>query len=80
MSQEDVLAKLRAMTKEHKLTMFGLLAFSNNFGLQELTAPTVDIAVTQYKGTSKVNPTDVAEVSLDDKNFQVILLNNLTVL
>lgn len=69
MNQEEVLAKLRAITKEHRPTLFGLLAFSNDFGLQELTAPTVNIAVTQYKGTSKVNPADVAEVSLDDKEF-----------
>lgn len=69
MAQGEVLIKLRAISKNHKPTLFGLLAFSNDFGLQELTAPTVDVAVTQYKGTSKVNPTDVAEVSLDDKEF-----------
>ena len=69
MDQEEVLTKLRAIAKEQHPTLFGLLAFSNNSGLQELTAPTVDIAVTQYKGVSKVNPADVAEVSLDDKEF-----------
>lgn len=69
MKEKEVLMKLRAITKDNKPTLFGLLAFSNNFGLQELTAPTIDIAVTQYKGTSKVNPADVAEVSLDDKEF-----------
>jgi ATP-dependent DNA helicase RecG len=69
MNQGEVLIKLRAITKDQHLTLFGLLAFSNNFGLQELTAPTLNIAVTQYKGTSKVNPTDIAEVSLDDREF-----------
>lgn len=69
MNQKEVLTKLRAISKERWPSLFGLLAFSNDFGLQELTAPTVNIAVTQYKGVSKVNPADVAEVSLDDKEF-----------
>lgn len=69
MSNQDVLTKLRAITREAHPTLFGLLAFSNDTGLQDLTAPTVNIAVTHYQGTSKVNPRDVAEVSLDDKEF-----------
>ena len=69
MNQKEVLIKLRAISKARWPSLFGLLAFSNDFGLQELTAPTVNIAVTQYKGMSKVNPADIAEVSLDDKEF-----------
>jgi ATP-dependent DNA helicase RecG len=67
-SLEKVLLKLRAITS-NGVTMFGLLAFSNPTALQELTAPTVNIAVTHYVGTSKVNPQDAEEVSLDDKEF-----------
>lgn len=69
LSVEEVLKKLRAIDNKERITLFGLLAFSNQFGLQELTAPTIDIAVTQYSGTSKVNPLDIEEVSLDDKEF-----------
>lgn len=69
MSNQNVLAKLRAITREVNPTLFGLLAFSNDSGLQDLTAPTINIAVTHYQGTSKVNPRDIAEVSLDDKEF-----------
>ncbi len=49
---QEVLFKLRAITP-NGVTMFGLLAFSNLYALQELTAPTVNIAVTHYVGTSK---------------------------
>ncbi len=66
---EEILKKLRAIDVEEKITLFGLLAFSNPYGLQELTAPTVNIAVTQYSGTSKVNLKDVSEVSVDDREF-----------
>ena len=68
-SQDVVLQKLRAITQNNTITLFGLLAFSTAYGLQEQTAPTVNIAVTHYAGLTKVNPTDIAEVSLDDKEF-----------
>lgn len=66
---EEILIKMRAINNELAMTLFGLLALSNEDTLQNLTAPTVNIAVTQYSGTEKVNPTDIAEVSLDDKKF-----------
>lgn len=69
LSAEEILIKLRAITDSREITMFGLLAFSNSSGLQELTAPTVNIAVTHYAGTNKINPEDLAEVSLDDREF-----------
>ena len=65
---EEILTKLRAIT-ENGVTLFGLLAFSSGYSLQDVTAPTMSIAVTQYIGTSKVNPSDIDEVSLDDKEF-----------
>ncbi len=70
----QILLKLRAITKQG-VTMFGLLAFSDRLSLQELTAPTVNIAVTHYTGTSKVNPNDAEEVSLDDKEFSGNVVN-----
>lgn len=69
LSVKEILIKLRAITPEGSTTLFGLLAFSAPTALQELTAPTLNVAVTQYAGTSKVNPDDIAEVSLDDKEF-----------
>ncbi len=68
-NHEEILKKLRVLNDDGDLTMFGLLAFSNAFGLQELTATTTNIAVTQYAGTDKVNPADILEVSIDDKEF-----------
>lgn len=69
LTEEEVLVKLRALIDKNEITMFGLLAFSNSTGLQDLTAPTVNIAVTHYAGTSKINPEDISEVSLDDREF-----------
>ncbi len=68
LSVTEILEKLRAVT-ENGITMFGLLAFSDAHSLQDVTAPTVSIAVTQYQGISKVNPSDTEEVSLDDREF-----------
>lgn len=68
LSHNEILLKLRAIT-EKNMTMFGLLALSNKTALQELTAPTVNIAVTHYVGTSKVNPEDPEEVNIGDKEF-----------
>lgn len=68
LSLADILLKLRAVTA-HGVSLFGLLAFSNATSLQDLTAPTVSIAVTHYAGTTKVNPNDAEEVSLDDREF-----------
>lgn len=68
LTKEELLIKLRAIT-DQGVTLFGLLAFSNAYSLQELTAPTINIAVTHYSGASKVNPDDAEEVSLDDKEF-----------
>ncbi len=75
LSIDEILTKLRAITNEKEITMFGLLAFSNATGLQELTAPTVNIAVTHYAGTNKINPDDIAEVSLDDREFSGNVVN-----
>jgi len=69
LSIEEILIKLRALDPERRITMFGLLAFSNSTGLTKLTAPTVNIAVTQHAGSSKVNPSEISEVSLDDREF-----------
>ena len=69
LSRQIILQKLRAITSDNHMTLFGLLAFSSQYGLQELTAPSVNIAVTHYAGTSKVTPGNISQVSLDDKEF-----------
>lgn len=69
LTHEEVLIKMRALVEEKQMTLFGLLAFSEKEHLQDLTAPTVNIAITQYAGVDKVNPTDTSEVSLDDREF-----------
>jgi ATP-dependent DNA helicase RecG len=69
LSKGEILTKLRARSGKDKVTLFGLLAFSKNNSLQESTAPTVNIAVTQYVGTSKVNEDVIEDVSLDDREF-----------
>ena len=53
LSIEEILIKLRVITVGNKLTMFGLLAFSSLAILQEIVSPTVNIAITQYRGPSK---------------------------
>lgn len=67
LTTEDVLIKLRAIDTNNKITLFGLLAFGTQTSLSEIVAPTIEVAVTQYSGVDKVNPDDIAEVSLDDK-------------
>jgi len=69
LNEQEILIKLRAVTTIDKVSLFGLLAFSNSNSLQEITAPTVNIAVTHYAVTSKINQFDLNQVSLDDKEF-----------
>lgn len=69
LTQEDILKKLRIITRSGKVTLLGLLVFGHNNSLQELTAPTTNIAITQYIGTSKSVLTNLSSPSLDDKEF-----------
>lgn len=66
-TREEVLEKMQGI-KQGNPTMLGLLAFSHNDALQEITAPTYNIAVTHYRGTTKVSE-NIREVSLDDREF-----------
>lgn len=65
---EQILIKERAITKEDTVTLFGLLAYSINDKLQETTSPSLNIAITQYVGTSKAD-IDATKVSIDDREF-----------
>mgnify|MGYP000847116711 FL=1 len=69
LSTTDILIKLRAINHSGNPTLFGLLAFSKNNILQENTAPTVNIAITQYATDSKVNISDPNETFIDDREF-----------
>jgi ATP-dependent DNA helicase RecG len=65
----QILEKMRAVTTAGKPTLFGLLAFGEGATLQDTTAPTTNVAVTQYAGTSKVNPDNPELTYLDDRDF-----------
>lgn len=72
---DDVLRKMRAVSVDGFPTLFGLLAFSKESFLQDLTAPTTNIAVTEYSGSSKVNPTNPEITYLDDREFDGNIIN-----
>ncbi len=65
----EVLKKLRAINSGLNPTLFGLLAFSKGHTLQEQTAPTTNIAVTQYPGSSKVDSLNPEITYIDDREF-----------
>lgn len=52
-SVEEILTKQRALV-DGKVTLFGLLAFGRLMSLQEIVSPAINIVVTQYAGTDKV--------------------------
>lgn len=60
--------KLRIVSKDRRVTLFGLLAFSKEAYLQDIVSPTVTIVVTQYPGTSKVGDRG-DETYLDNREF-----------
>lgn len=69
-SEKEVLIKQQAINKSgDAVTLFGLLAFSENRNLQDIISPTVNIAVTQYPGTSKINSKNLNETYIDNKEF-----------
>lgn len=65
----EVLHKMRAITSNSTPTLFGLLAFSKDFILQEATATTTNIAITQYPGQTKVDAENPDITYVDDKEF-----------
>jgi len=68
----QILAKMQVI-KDNKPTLLGLLVFSQQESLQEIGSPTFNIAVTQYRGVSKVSQ-NIEEVSLDDREFNGTVL------
>lgn len=66
---EEVLIKLRAITKTLHPTLFGLLAFGKAATPQEIISPTVSITTTQYPGLTKVNEEDFSETYVDNREF-----------
>ena len=68
-SREDILCKMRAITQDKRPTLFGMLVFSKDNLLQETTAPTTNIAITQYATESKVDPVDPSITFIDDREF-----------
>lgn len=69
LGDEEILRKVRALGKGGSPTLFGILAFAEGYTVQELTAPTVSIVVTQYPGDSKVSTENPAVAYLDNREF-----------
>ncbi len=67
--RDEVLRKMRAVTSNGHPTLFGMLVFSKDTTLQEATAPTTNIAITQYATDSKVDPSDPTITFIDDREF-----------
>lgn len=65
----EVLKKLRVVNKNDKVTLFGLLAFSKESSLQDIFGPTINVAVTQYRGTDKVEGATIGRPFLDNREF-----------
>ena len=75
-STTEVLIKQKAVSRDGgKITLFGLLAFSNGRELQDIVAPTINIAVTIYPGVEKVDPTNPNETYLDNREFNGPVIN-----
>lgn len=66
---KEILMKLKAITSSGDITLFGLLAFGKDEATQEVSAPTVNIAVTHYPGDSKVLESDPLRTHLDNREF-----------
>lgn len=67
--RDEVLVKLRAVSREDYPTLFGLLAFGRDAAPQEIISPTINIVVTQYPGLTKVNEDDFSETYVDNREF-----------
>lgn len=68
-SRKEVLVKQKAINTKGDATLFGLLAFGKDLALQEVVSPTINVGITQYPGSSKVNEDDLSETYLDNREF-----------
>lgn len=68
-ARDEILRKMRAINDDGNPTLFGMLVFSKDMLLQEATAPTTNIAITQYATNSKVDQNDPTITYIDDKEF-----------
>jgi ATP-dependent DNA helicase RecG len=66
---EEILLKQKAINHKKEVTLFGLLAFGKDHAAQEIISPTMNIGVTQYPGSTKVNEDDLSETFLDNREF-----------
>lgn len=67
--KREILEKLKVLTKEDRITLFGILAFSKGAVVQEIISPTTNIAITHYKGTSKSIPEGETQPFESNKEF-----------
>lgn len=69
-SIEEILVKQKAISTDcSKVTLFGILAFGAGREPQDILAPTVNIAVTQYTGIDKIDPENLDETYVDNREF-----------
>jgi len=66
---KEVLSKLKAITPDGNITLFGLLAFGKGDIVQDVSAPTTNVAVTHYPGDTKVLENDPTRTHLDNREF-----------
>lgn len=78
LSTEEILLKLKAITKSGSVTLFGLLAFGKGDTPQEVSAPTTNIAVTHYPGDTKVLESDPTRTHLDNREFNGNVIQQFT--
>jgi len=75
----EVLIKQRIISKDRKkVSLYGLLGFAKDRELQDLVAPTINIAVTQYAGSEILTQTDLAETYRVDQEFNGNVINQFT--
>ena len=77
-SIKEVLVKQKAITKDGNATLFGLLAFGADDSTQEIISPTINIGVTQYPGSTKVDELDPRATYTDNREFNGTVLEQFT--
>ena len=68
-STEEFLHKKQAVDHGGNVTLFGLLAFSKDHCLQEITKPTTNVVITRYSHKNKINDQNLAETYSTSKEF-----------
>lgn len=71
---DEVLVKQKVISKDGNVTLFGLLAFGSDNSTQDIISPTVNIGITQYPGSTKVDEDDPQATYTDNREFNGTVL------